>query len=115
MDSFNKVFSFILGLVVVIVFFAVITGKLNLGKFKTSFSKGATPTPTISVSPTPISTVKIPSGQTAKTNSYASYNSSGKTTTTSQIPSTGLPTLFIPSLLAGALGGNFLRKTKRND
>ena len=30
MDSFNKVISFVLGLVVVLVFFAVVTGKINL-------------------------------------------------------------------------------------
>ena len=29
MDSFNKVISFVLGLVVVIVFFLVLTGKIN--------------------------------------------------------------------------------------
>lgn len=29
MDSFNKIISFVLGLVVVLVFFAVITGRIN--------------------------------------------------------------------------------------
>jgi len=115
MDSFNKVISFILGLVVVLVFFAVITGKLNLSKIKTSVSKGATPTPKVSPSPTPISTVKIPSGQTTSTNNYASYNTSGKTMSTSQIPSTGLPVIFIPTLLAGVLAGSFLRKIGRKN
>jgi hypothetical protein len=108
MESFNKVISFILGLVVVIVFFAVISGKLNLSKIKTSISKGTKPTPKLSPSPTPISTVKIPSVTT--TNNYGSYNAAGKTTGASQIPSTGLPVFFIPSLLAGVLGGNLLRK-----
>lgn len=123
MDSFNKVISFVLGLVVVVVFFAVITGKLKIGKFKLPAIGKATVTVTPSPSPTSISTVTISNGSTGKTgsfnpnssNNYKSYNvvsTVGKNTSSaSQIPSTGLPTIFIPSLLAGALGGNFLRKT----
>lgn len=103
MDSFNKVISFILGLVVVIVFFAVITGRLKIGKFNPPvFSKKLTPTPT------PISSVNIPpvnneNQTTIKNNNYKIQN-------TKTIPATGLPTFFIPSLITGALGGAFLRK-----
>lgn len=103
MDGFNRIISFVLGLVVVIVFFAVVTGRIN---FKGGLPKltGATATPTKSASttPTPISKIVIPTG------SYGSYKNNGKATS---IPATGLPTLFVPSLIAGALGGAFLRKT----
>ncbi len=107
MDSFNRVISFVLGLVVVLVFFAVVTGRLKLpGKLSTPFPRGTTPTPTKSVGPTPISTVKI-NGQTGGSvlgNNYKTQTKPGA------IPATGLPTLFIPSLLAGGMGGVFLRK-----
>jgi hypothetical protein len=124
MDSFNKVISFALGLVVVLVFFAVVTGKINLkGKStptsasKTTISptptpknsggffglfRSATPTPTPTLKP--ISSIKV---ETSENNVYAQ-----KTITSSakSIPSTGLPTLFIPMLISGLAGGSFLRK-----
>lgn len=124
MDSFNKVISFALGLVVVLVFFAVVTGKINL-KSKTSTSasksiltptpaqknsggffglfKSATPTPT----PTPktISSVKV---DTSENNVYKQNNTT--TSSAKSIPSTGLPTLFIPMLISGLAGGSLLRK-----
>lgn len=102
MDSFNKVISFILGLVVVIVFFAVVTGRLKIGKFNPQvFSKKLTPTPT------PISSINIPSTDQAQTTTkYNNY----KTQNPKTIPATGIPTFFIPSLIGGALGGSFLRK-----
>ncbi len=104
MDSFNKVISFILGLVVVIVFFAVVTGRVKIGKFNPPvFSKRLTPTPT----PTPISSINIPStDQPQTTTKYNNY----KTQNPKTIPATGLPTFFIPTLIGGALGGSFLKK-----
>ncbi len=115
MDSFNKVISFVLGLVVVLVFFAVVTGKLKLpGKLSTlSLPKVVSPTPTQSPNPTPISTVKI-SGSTGTSplgNNYKTQTNKSTSTSPKSIPATGLPTLFIPTLLAGSMGGAFLRKT----
>lgn len=105
MDSFNKIASFVLGLVVVIVFFAVVTGKIKLGKYTPSFAKKPTPSPSSSVvienSNTKTGTVN--KSNTSKTNLY--------TTTPKKIPSTGVETIFIPSLLISALGGSFLRNT----
>jgi len=130
MDSFNKVISFVLGLVVVLVFLAVITGKLNL-KSKlpsTTASKSIlTPTPvqknnggffgffksTTSPTPTPTPTQK-PSSITINTNENNIYKQNSQTVQYSNaktIPSTGLPTLFIPILLSGLVGGSFLRKS----
>jgi hypothetical protein len=108
MDSFNKIISFVLGLVVVIVFFAVITGRINFRKglpsLSTPLSVTPTQTPAGNKTMTPAPTQKA--GSTV-TNTYGSYKTDGKTTT---IPATGLPTLFIPSLLAAAATGGFLRK-----
>jgi cellulase/cellobiase CelA1 len=134
MDSFNKVISFVLGLVVVLVFFAVVTGKINLtGKTKTiSTSKSIlTPTPTQKSSggffsflkratPTPTPTKKLTSSVTINNNENNENNENNVYKQNSQIsgssniktiPSTGLPTLFIPILFSGLIGGSFLRKT----
>jgi len=129
MDSFNKVISFVLGLVVVLVFLAVITGRLNL-KGKTSSSSNLSPTPTIvqkkdggffgffksaspSITPTPTqkpsSTLKI--GTTVSENNI--YNQGSSPNAPKSIPATGLPTLFIPMLFSGLVGGSLLRKLGR--
>lgn len=105
MEGLNKIISFILGLVVVIVFFAVVTGRINLkniGKKNTIATVSITPTPKA------ISSIKI-------TPINNSYSSSTKSTSPSSIPSTGLPTIFIPTLLAGLFGGSMLRKTGKKD
>jgi hypothetical protein len=116
MDSFNKVISFALGLVVVLVFLAVVTGKLNLkGKTATTPASkttsffnfgGSTPTPTVIPTQTP-TLITVNSG-TSKNNVYSQTTN---TSAAKSIPSTGLPTLFIPMLFSGLLGGNFLRKS----
>ena len=125
MDSFNKVISFVLGLVVVLVFLAVITGKLNL-KGKPTSTSIITPTSTQKSNsglfgffnksiPTPTPTQK-PSSVTINTNEstvYKQYNQTSSSTTPKSIPATGLPTLFILVLLSGLVGGNFLRKTDK--
>ncbi len=121
MDSFNKVISFILGLVVVLVFLAVITGRLNLKSRPSSTSASKTiltPTPVQknsggffglfkSTSPTPTqkpSTITVTG--ISGNNLYKQNDQIPKS-----IPATGLPTLFIPILLSGLVGGNFLRKS----
>ena len=121
MDSFNKVISFVLGLVVVLVFFAVVTGKINL-KSKTSPSspvqknsggffglfKSASPTPTLIPTSTP-SSITI-NTNTSGNNVYKQNNQTSQYSNAKSIPSTGLPTLFIPILFSGLVGGSFLRK-----
>ncbi len=127
MDSFNKVISFVLGLVVVLVFFAVITGKLNL-KGKTSpttttkstgfFNFGkSSPTSTPTPTPTKISSVTLSTStkEIKGNNLYKQNDSTVKTSNPKSIPSTGLPTLFIPTLISGLLGGSFLRKAGKKN
>jgi len=107
MDNFNKLFSFILGLIVVVVFFAVLTGKINFGgKFTplSGFGKATpTPTKTIAVKKT-ISSLEV-ENQTSGS-SYKSYS------TAKTIPSTGSPTLLLPLIFSSLTGGLFLRKKK---
>jgi len=125
MDSFNKIISFVLGLVVVLVFFAVITGRINL-KSKTSSVSNLTLTPTpiqknnsgffgffkpnTSPTPTPTQEPSPTTTGTSKNNVYKQNNQVSKSSSARSIPSTGLPTLLIPTLLSGLVGGNFLRK-----
>jgi len=134
MDSFNKVISFVLGLVVVLVFFAVITGKINL-KSKTNTTSTSrstlspTPTPKSSggffgffkpATPTPTPTLKPISSITTNTGASGNntYNQNGQTVkypSAKSIPSTGLPTIFLPILFSGLAGGSFLRKAGKKE
>jgi len=130
MDSFNKVISFVLGLVVVLVFFAVVTGKINLkGKTTSTSASKSTITPTPAqknsggffglfkpTTPTPTPTQK-PSSITINTNEnniYKQNNQTAQYPSAKSIPATGLPTLFIPILFSGLAGGSLLRKAGKS-
>lgn len=120
MDSFNKVISFILGLVVVLVFFAVVTGKINFKSKTSSTSKSIlTPTPAqknssgffgLFKSATPTPTQKPSNITISGTNNTYKQTNQVSNSTAKSIPSTGLPTLFIPVLFSSLVGGSFLRK-----
>lgn len=131
MDSFNKVISFVLGLVVVLVFFAVVTGKINLKSKSNTDSKtvvSISPTPTVkptvnnggffgffrSTSPTPTQKLSSITINTSENNTYKQSNQTYGSSTAKSIPSTGLPTLFVPLLFSGLAGGSFLRKAGKN-
>ena len=106
MDNFNKVLSFILGLVVVIVFFAVLTGRLSLRKGFPFISTKATPTAKVEVTPTPTPVSSIVVSPT--TSIYQRYQTTTKTP--SSIPSTGSPTLLLPFFISTLAAGFYLRK-----
>lgn len=112
MDNLNRVLSFILGLVVVIVFFAVVTGRINLKKSFPFISKSASPSPTpsSSFSPTPISTVRIDNNNAFSPTNNLYQKTTAKTPTS--IPSTGLPTPALFFLTAFLGGGYYLRTSK---
>ena len=127
MDSFNKVISFVLGLVVVLVFFAVVTGKINFkSKTGTTSATKITISPTSapksnggffgflkSNNPTPTPTQKPASSiiiNTSENNIYKQNNQVAQQSNARSIPSTGLPTLFLPLLFSGLIGGSILRK-----
>ena len=125
MDNINKLISFGLGLIVVVVFLAVVTGKINLGKNITKLTGKISPTPTktktttsnemnnykdSSSKITPASSLIV---QDTTNKAYDTYQ--GKEKTPSTIPATGAPTLLIPLLLSGLGGGVLLKKIgKRN-
>jgi len=110
MDSANRIISFVLGLVVVTVFLAVITGKFKLNSLaflpfaaKTTITPTPTPTPKTTV----ISSVSVPSSKEENA-IYQPYNQ--KTTNLKSIPNTGAPTILLPIAISSFLGGIFLKK-----
>lgn len=106
MENFNRIISFVLGLVVVIVFIAVITGKLNIGsKVKTLGTKKITITPSPTVIMQPEEEV---TAATTVNNNY-----SAKTPTT--IPSTGSPTILLPIIFSSLTVGLFLHQATKKD
>jgi hypothetical protein len=121
MEQFNKVISFVLGLVVVIIFLAVATGRINLKKGIWPFTTART-TPTAARStPTPTprgGTLSLNQTQRNQTKvnvptpnaNYRSYNGS----TPSNIPNTG-PELLIPMAISSLLGGAFLKKMGKKE
>jgi len=111
MDSFNKVLSFILGLVVVIVFFAVLTGRINLKNNFPFMSAKTSPASKAEVTPTPVSTVTISNVNQSSAQSTKSYNRyQNNIKTPSTIPSTGSPTFLLPFFISTLGAGIYLRK-----
>lgn len=117
MESLNRIIFLILGLVAVIIFFAVLTGRINLkGKLPT-FSDGAKKE---NLTPTPTSVQSNISNTETKKTDTASENKPYKTTdstTTAQkkltsIPATGLPTLLWPVSLSFFGIGFYLARRK---
>ena len=104
MDNFNKIISFVLGLIVVIVFLLVITGKFNLKNKINILGNKTVP----SLTPTPIITqvVNLPS-PTAKV--------SAKVARAKTIPSTGSPTLLLPLFFSSLASGIYLRNKGKKD
>lgn len=122
MQGLNRAISFILGLIVVVVFIAVVSGKIKLGSIIPSLSRTTTKAV---VSPTPTPTGTAPAvtqtnttTNTYKTNGNTASNTTGGTTkggtntvtNVTTIPNTGVPTLLIPFFLSSGIVGTFLRK-----
>lgn len=119
-SSFNKIISFVLGLIVVIVFFAIITGRININRNIPFFSRRTSSiTPTLTPTPqsTIVSSVTIEDRKSDNMkNKYQEANNKYLTTENQKkpttIPAAGLPTFFVPLMFIGFLGGYFLKKTK---
>ncbi|KKQ01527.1 MAG: hypothetical protein US11_C0007G0020 [Candidatus Roizmanbacteria bacterium GW2011_GWA2_36_23] len=119
MDNLNKTISFVLGLVVVLVFLAVITGRLNLrDRLQFLPGRGVSPTAVLTKTITPTkspattSIIKVTPAQKGGNNStYNKYQTSTtKGGTPSSIPATGSPTILFPLLFSGIAGGWYLKK-----
>jgi len=111
MENFNRVLSFALGLVVVVVFLAVISGKIDLRKRVPQLFGGATNK--VTMSPTPTTTISNP-----EPTSYTLYQNQGSSTkgqppTAKTIPATGSPTVLISLLFSAFAGGAFLRSAAK--
>jgi len=127
MEGFNKAISFILGLVVVVVFLAVLTGRINLKNRIPSFTGGifsrATPTPTVSTPTNQTTTVVLENQDQTQNTSDNQENTNDhqyqinnstifSNEKTSSIPNTG-PELFFPVVVSGLLLGLFFKKIPR--
>lgn len=133
MSGFNKATSFILGLIVVLVFLFVFGSRVNLSDKLLAFKNvKATPTPKIiTVTPTPIAKKKgffeslfarktTPTPKITKiveNNVKGTASSTTTTTATSAmttqpktIPQTGSPTVLLPILISALGSGIYLRK-----
>ena len=123
MDSLNKVLTVVLGLVVVMVLFAVITSKLRLnrsGPFSFNRVGQITPVPTGSVTSSPTITPKkslfsffnkpqpTPTPVEQRKNP-TTLSSQVQTTKAQTIPKTG-PELFFPLVASTLAMGIYLRK-----
>lgn len=125
MDNFNRILSFIIGLVVVMIVVAIVANRLNMGRKVSTLSnslKRSTPTPSpLENSPTttgynaklsPTSTVVARQNITAtQTKTGTAYTTKGGVPSSSTIPSTGASTLLIPLALGGSFLGGLLRKS----
>lgn len=131
MEQFNKALSFILGLVVVVIFIAVATGKINLkGKLGPTPTGSSKITPTVSPSKTITLKQTTQKAQTTQTNTTAqkqkttkqaaakpttipinpNYHRYGQSSgTVATIPNTG-PELLLPLALSSLLGGSLLKR-----
>ncbi len=103
MENFNKVMSFVLGLIVVIVFFALLTGRLNFKDKISTLSKSSSPK--ITLTPTPISRVRISPTPISSNKDQNIYQKKP-----SNIPSTGSPTIILPLMFSSLMIGFYLRK-----
>lgn len=120
MEGLNKIISLFLGLIVVVIFFAVITGRINL---KTKFPQlsifqikpTVSPTPKIS-QPQPKITIKVTSESSGQTNYYKKPSPTPvqKYTKITAIPATGAPTIFLPLAFYSLIGGFFLKRINTN-
>jgi len=106
MENFNKVLSFALGLVIVVVFLAVISGKIDLRKRIPKLFSRTTSSQSLSPTPKPTMTVAPATGQNQYQNNYSAKGGSNIKT----IPATGSPTALLPILLFSLGGGIYLRK-----
>jgi len=114
MDSFNKIVSFVLGLVVVIVFLAVITGRFDIRKRFQGVGTQVKIVPTVTPTKGPLA-FPTPTTALAVGNRIIQptvINNRVNTKAPTSIPSTGSPTIILP-LLFSALGlGMYLKKQK---
>lgn len=110
MESFNKLISLFLGLVIVIIVFGIITGRIDFNNrlpFLGKKQEKITPTPDKKDQNVKI---KVSSETSTQYNLYQKPTLTIAQKYVSSIPQTGVPTVFIPLTICGLLGGFYIRK-----
>lgn len=111
MDNFNRILSFIIGLVVVVVIVAIIANRINLGRRVSTLSNSLRKT-TTTPSPSQAPTVSPTPTQKVVASSNSGYQTKGGASTPPKtIPQTGATTLLVPLSLAGAFIGLRLKNS----
>ena len=106
MDNFNKILSFVLGLIVVFVFLLVVTGRFNLRKSSKNLTSKTKPTPTI-ITKQYLTPTLLPISFGRTTNNYKTL---GKVP--NAIPATGSPSVLLPLLFFSLSLGIYLKRKK---
>lgn len=109
MENFNKIISFILGLVVVIVFLIIISGRWNI-KQLFRVSRGNTPSQVVTPTTKPANVDATATPATTKAPTRTPTPSRRPMQAVNNIPNTGADVLILPLLLAGLAGGLSLSK-----
>lgn len=132
MENINKVISFILGFIIVVVFLLILSGRFRLQN-RIPFIGRKTPTVTPSKAPTPtrvqVRTVTVQpthapgaagsqqynGGNGGNGSGYVAYNNQGNSplNNVNQIPNTGAPTLLLPFAVSAFAGGVFLKRKNK--
>lgn len=113
MAGLNRIIFLVLGLVAVVIFFAVLTGRINLKGRLPTFSDGTkketvTPTPTSE----PPSVSNTGAKKTATPSQNQPYKTVNKTTALTTIPATGAPTVLLPITFSLLTAGLYLTRKK---
>lgn len=122
MENFNKIISFVLGLVVVVVLLIILTGRFNLRErflpLRDANRTTVTPTPQPvakknGATPTPAKAATSTQPGHTGTYNYHSYKGgtiqSNRTGAVTTIPKTG-PDLLLPLVFSALAGGIYLRR-----
>lgn len=111
MENINKIISLFIGLVVVLVIFGVVTGRINLGGRLPRFlsRNQTTPTPTVSPAAEKEAAQKVEPSNQYKNKTARTEEQKGALT---EIPATGVSSLFVPLLISSFSLGIYLKKIK---
>lgn len=111
MENINKIISLFIGLVVVLVIFGVVTGRINLRDRLPRFLSGRQISPTPTASPAPKKQAEKIEGAVNQYNNKTTP-AEGQKGDLTEIPATGAGTLFIPLAISSFFLGVYLKKIK---
>lgn len=106
MEGLNRIIFLVLGLIAVVIFFAVLTGRINLKDKLPTFSDGAK---NEKVTPTPADDKKTP---TSSQNQPYNKDTTVTSNPIKTIPATGVSDFFIPLAFSFLALGFYLKKPR---